>query len=106
MVGLDVNDRLIQQVASSTASTVHNVPTIARPLLVAQGLTNYQWDVGPLQQARRAAGVFAALQRSLQDEGAGQAMRAELARMQRASSAAGNNSRVNTLEQLRAAAAV
>ena len=45
------------------------------------------------------------MQRSLQDEGAEQAMRVELARMQRASSAAGNNLRVPTLEQLLAAAA-
>ena len=52
------------------------------------------------------AGVFAALQRSLQDEGAAQAIRAELARMQRASSAAGKNSRVPALEQLLAAAAL
>ena len=61
--------------------------------------------MGPLRQALRAAGVFAALQRSLQDEGAAQAMRAELAQMRRNSSAAGNNSRVPTLEQLLAAAA-
>ena len=103
----DVNDRLIQQVASPTASPVRSVQTIARLLLVAWLFAVHQdWDVGPLQQARRAVGVFAALQRSLQDEGAAQAMRAELARMQSASSAVGNNSRVPTLEQLLAAAAV
>ena len=49
--------------------------------------------------------MFAALQRSLQDEGAAQAIRAELATMQCASSAAGNNLWVPTLEQLLAAAA-
>ena len=62
--------------------------------------------MGPLQQARRAAGVFGGLQRSLQDEDAAQAMRAELARMQNASSAAGKNLRVPTLEQLLAAVAL
>ena len=103
VMGLDVNDRLIQQVASPTASPVRSVQTIARLLLAAQVLTNPQWD--PLQQARRVAIVFAALQRSLQDEGAAQAMRAELARMQRASSAADDNSQMPTLEQLLAAAA-
>ena len=59
-----------------------------------------------MRQARRAAAVVAAVQRSLQDEGAALAMRVELARMQRASSAAGNNLRVPTLDQLLAAAAV
>ena len=49
--------------------------------------------------------MFAALQRSLQDEGAAQVMRAELARMQRASSAASKNSWVPTLEELLASAA-
>ena len=107
VMGFDVDDRLIQQLASTISSPVHSVQTIARLLLVARLLTGLQqeWEVGPLQQARRAASVFAALQRSLQDEGAAQAMRAELARMQRASSAAGTNWRVPTLEQLLAAAA-
>ena len=103
VMGLDVNDRLIQQVASPTASPARSVHTIAR-LLVVAWVSALQSDreVGPLRQARCAA----ALLRSLQDEDAAQAIRAEIARMQRASSAAGNESRVPTLEQLLAAAAV
>ena len=104
----DVNNVLtFQQVASSTASPVRSVHTIARLLLLAWWFTavELQCDGGPLQQAHRAAGMLAALPRSLQDEGRAQAMRAELARMQHASSAASNNSRVPALEQLLAAAA-
>ena len=46
------------------------------------------------------------LQRSLQDEGAAQAVQVELARMQPASSADGRKARVPTLEELLAVAAV
>ena len=75
-MGIDVNDRLIQQGASPTSSPVRSVQTIAQLLLVAWVLTalDVEWGAAPLQRARTAAGVFAALQRSLQDEGAAQAM--------------------------------
>ena len=108
MIRVDVSDRLVQQVTSPTASPERSVQIIAQLLLMARlfSAVHQDWDVGPLQQARRAVGVFAALQRSLQDEGAAQAMRAELARMQSASSAEGRNSRMPTLEQLLAAAAL
>ena len=54
VMGFDVNDYLIQQVASPTASPVHSVQTIARLLLVAWVFTTRAvgWPVGPLQQAR------------------------------------------------------
>ena len=114
VVEVDINDRLIQQVAAPTASPVRSVQTIARLLLArvfSAAATEDGWGAnvngGLVQEARRVAGVFAVLQRSLQDEGAAQVMRAQLARirMHRASSAAGKYSRVPALEQLFAAAA-
>ena len=76
------HDRLTQQLASPTSSPVRSVQTVARLLMVAREVTadldlyEQGWDVGPPWQARRAAGVFAALQRSLRDEGAAQTKRA------------------------------